>query len=84
MDIERTKQFYRELKQSDLCGCAYCRNYVKEAAKAYPAVDGGGNESQAVKRSVVLFVMVSFLRRQAAALLSASRTRAAKTKREIK
>ena len=33
-----TKQFYRELKQSDLCGCAYCRNYVKEAAKAYPAV----------------------------------------------
>ena len=32
MDIERTKQFYRELKQSDLCGCAYCRNYVKEAA----------------------------------------------------
>ena len=153
MDIERTKQFYRELKQSDLCGCAYCRNYVKEAAKAYPAVtaylqmlgvdiakpfetmpleldedgrmpyigpqylvfgaeagfaaatvkdandvevrlaqshpdddiqDGGGNESQAVKRAVVLFVMVSFLRRQAAALLSASRTRAAKTKREIK
>ena len=38
MDIERTKQFYRELKQSDLCGCAYCRNYVKEAAKAYPTV----------------------------------------------
>jgi len=33
---------------------------------------------------IVLFVMVSFLRRQAAALLSASRTRAAKTKREIK
>ena len=38
MDIERTKQFYRELKQPDLCDCAYCRNYVKEAAKAYPAV----------------------------------------------
>ena len=38
MDIERTKQFYRELKQSDLCGCAYCRNYVNEVAKAYPAV----------------------------------------------
>lgn len=38
MDIERTKQFYRELKQSDLCGCAYCRNYVKEAVNAYPAV----------------------------------------------
>lgn len=168
MDIERTKQFYRELKQSDLCGCAYCRNYVKEAAKAYPAVtaylqtlgvdiakpfetmplelDEAGRmpyigpqylvfgaeagfaaatvkdandvevrlaqshpdddiqephfvieiepiflpwtveetAAQAVKRSVVLFVMVSFLRRQAAALLSASRTRAAKTKREIK
>ena len=38
MNIERTKQFYRELKQSDVCDCAYCRNYVKEAAKAYPAV----------------------------------------------
>ena len=38
MDIERTKQFYRELKQSDLCGCAYCRNYVNEVAKAYSAV----------------------------------------------
>ena len=38
MDIERTKQFYRELKQSDVCDCAYCRNYVKEVKKAYPAV----------------------------------------------
>lgn len=39
MDIERTKQFYRELKQSDLCGCAYCRNYVKEAATVKDAND---------------------------------------------
>ena len=38
MDVERTKQFYRELKQSDICDCAYCRNYVKEVARAYPAV----------------------------------------------
>lgn len=38
MDIERTKQFYCELKQSDVCDCAYCRNYVKEVKKAYPAV----------------------------------------------
>ena len=38
MDIERTKRFYRDLKRSNLCDCAYCRNYVKEAAKAYPAV----------------------------------------------
>ena len=38
MNIERTKQFYRDLRQSDLCGCAYCRNYVKEVAKAYPIV----------------------------------------------
>ena len=38
MDIERTKQFYRELKQSDVCDCAYCRNYVKEVKKAYPTV----------------------------------------------
>ena len=38
MDIERTERFYRELKQSDVCDCAYCRNYVKEVKKAYPAV----------------------------------------------
>ena len=38
MDIERTKRFYRDLKRSNLCDCAYCRNYVNEAAKAYPAV----------------------------------------------
>lgn len=38
MDIERTKRFYRDLRQSDLCDCAYCRNYMKEAAAAYPAV----------------------------------------------
>lgn len=38
MDIERTKQFYRDLKRSNLCDCAYCRNYVNEVAKAYPAV----------------------------------------------
>lgn len=38
MDVERTERFYRELKQSDVCDCAYCRNYVKEVKKAYPAV----------------------------------------------
>ena len=38
MDVERTERFYRELKQSDVCDCAYCRNYVKEVNKAYPAV----------------------------------------------
>ena len=38
MDIERTKRFYRDLKRSNLCDCAYCRNYVNEVAKAYPAV----------------------------------------------
>ena len=37
MDVERTERFYRELKQSDVCDCAYCRNYVKEVKKAYPA-----------------------------------------------
>ena len=53
MDIERTKQFYRELKQSDLCGCAYCRNYVKEAAKAYPAVDGVSPNARCRHREAV-------------------------------
>lgn len=38
MDVGRTERFYRELKQSDVCDCAYCRNYVKEVKKAYPAV----------------------------------------------
>lgn len=44
----------------------------------------GETKKMMKKFLIVLFVMVSFLRRQAAALLSASRTRAAKTKREIK
>ena len=36
MDIEKTKQYYDQLTEDDLCSCAYCRNYVKEIRAAYP------------------------------------------------
>lgn len=34
MSIEETRDFYKNF--DDLCDCAYCRNYIKEARKAYP------------------------------------------------
>ena len=34
MSIEETREFYREF--DDLCGCAYCKNYIKEIRIAYP------------------------------------------------
>lgn len=38
MDFEKTKEYYEQLASSDLCQCAYCRNYVKEVKKSYPLV----------------------------------------------
>lgn len=36
MDILKTRQYYEELTEEDLCNCAYCRNYQKEIKNAYP------------------------------------------------
>ena len=36
MNIEKTRQYYEQLTDEDICDCAYCRNYVKEVRAAYP------------------------------------------------
>ena len=36
MDIEKTKDYYRTLSESELCSCDYCKNYYKEIRKSYP------------------------------------------------
>lgn len=40
MDVEKTRAFYDGIKRTDLCGCAYCRNYVSEIRASYPALAG--------------------------------------------
>ena len=36
MDAERTKRYYDQLTDEDICGCGYCRGYVREIRSAYP------------------------------------------------
>ena len=38
MNVEKNQTYYAHLLSTDLCQCAYCRNYVKEIRKAYPLV----------------------------------------------
>ena len=38
MNVEKTRQYYEQLTDDDICDCAYCRNYVKEVRAAYPEV----------------------------------------------
>lgn len=40
MDIEKTRQYYNQLTEEDICDCAYCRNYVKEIRAAYTDLSG--------------------------------------------
>lgn len=35
MDIEKTRDYYKNLKVTDICQCAYCQNYVREIKKEY-------------------------------------------------
>jgi len=35
MNIKKTKQYYHQLTNEDICDCAYCRNYVKEIRSSY-------------------------------------------------
>lgn len=37
-DIAKTKKYYDELTDGDLCSCAYCRNYMKQVKDAYPSL----------------------------------------------
>ncbi|MCR5602622.1 MAG: hypothetical protein K6G27_02835 [Lachnospiraceae bacterium] len=36
IDIQRTRDYYKQLSFDDLCQCDYCKNYVKEVKAAYP------------------------------------------------
>ena len=36
MNVEKTRQYYAELTDADICDCAYCQNYVREIKGAYP------------------------------------------------
>lgn len=38
MNIEKNQKYYEHLIPTDLCQCAYCKNYVKEIRKSYPLV----------------------------------------------
>ncbi len=38
MNVEKTKAFYKQIKNDDLCSCAYCQNYVKEITASYQAL----------------------------------------------
>ena len=35
MNIEKTKDYYKNLKAKEICQCAYCQNYVREIKKEY-------------------------------------------------
>lgn len=36
MNVEKTKEFYAQVKCTDLCNCTYCQNYVREIKASYP------------------------------------------------
>ena len=38
MNVERTRWYYNQLTDADICDCLYCRNYVREIRAAYPAL----------------------------------------------
>lgn len=38
MDIEKTKELYRNTTPDDICQCDYCKNYVKQIKSTYPKV----------------------------------------------
>lgn len=36
VNFERTKQYYKELKEEELCTCDYCKNYYLHIKSTYP------------------------------------------------
>ena len=36
LDIEKTKSYYNQIRNEDLCDCDYCRNNIHEVKAAYP------------------------------------------------
>ena len=39
MNIENTKDYYKNLKAEDICQCVYCQNYVRKIKKEYMDLD---------------------------------------------
>lgn len=39
MNIEKTEDYYKNLKAKEICKCAYCQNYVREIKKEYKDLD---------------------------------------------
>ena len=35
MDIEKTKSYYNQIRNEDLCDCDYCRNNIHEIKVTY-------------------------------------------------
>ena len=38
MDIEKTREYYLNLKEEDVCDCEWCRNFITQIRKVYPDV----------------------------------------------
>lgn len=38
LDIRRTKSYYEQISNRDVCVCAYCQNYVREIKATYPEI----------------------------------------------
>lgn len=38
MNVEKTRAYDEDFDEEDRCPCAYCRNYEREIARAYPVV----------------------------------------------
>lgn len=36
LDINKTRLYYEQLSEADLCDCAYCKNYIHEIKGTYP------------------------------------------------
>lgn len=36
--VEKTKKYYAQLNQKDICQCDYCQNYVHQIKASYPGV----------------------------------------------
>ena len=40
MNARKTEEYYRDLGPDAVCGCVYCRNYVRNIRRTYPALCG--------------------------------------------
>lgn len=36
IDLGKTKRYYEQVTEEDLCDCAYCQNYIREIKAGYP------------------------------------------------